>query len=391
MYQTQDVFQAGTATLISEHGLEGQSGEMKHDFKVGLKHLQSRPVSQNRTSCAHDAIVPGAASRVPVLDQRWQLASNLWIDQHNATSILDQKRKLGIVDDSEAFNLLHFIDHGYMVLDLGLPENVTMEFDRFVKEIWKTRPSNCLAKHDSVSGGIPTPASDFPFDWVDPETGLPRLAGTKILEAHSHSEVIHSFLNQPKLFRMVELILEDVAVATQSLLFSHGSVQDLHRDPWFVPTNPASSMLASWLALQDIDADSGPLSFYPGSHRIPWTLLDTNDVIFNGASAESQHQHQKALFDHIDARDLQKRHFLAKRGEAIIWHAGLVHGGSEVLKQGLLRRSFVVHYDKLRNHPKKFTGYHKPGVPGVVVKRADKAEVRDCMHAFPDPMMLNEL
>ncbi|EOD04575.1 hypothetical protein EMIHUDRAFT_221086 [Emiliania huxleyi CCMP1516] len=123
--------------------------------------------------------------------------------------------------------------------------------------------------------------SHFPADWVDPSTGLPHQAGTKILEAHSHSKALSNLLRHPKLFRMVELVLDDVGVATQSLLFSHGSKQALHRDPWFVPTNPASTMLASWVAMEDISPNSGPLAFIPGSHRLPWKLLDgTGDILF---------------------------------------------------------------------------------------------------------------
>jgi hypothetical protein len=312
----------------------------------------------------------------------------LWIDQPDAKDILRRKLDEGVLSGAEAQALEHFIDYGYLVIDLQLPPEATVEFDRFLAEIWSERPSNCLAKHDTINGGVPTPVSSFPDNWVALETGLPKLTGTKILEAHSHSEMLRSINSHPALHRVVELIIEDVAVSTQSLLFSQGSEQALHRDPWFVPTNPASTMLASWVAIEDIDADSGPLAFIPGSHRVPWTLLDTGDILFAASSAQSKKEHMEQLMREIELRGLKKHHFTPVRGQAILWHAGLVHGGSEVRNRTLTRKSYVVHYDKLRNHPSKGTGY-KANHTTTKFHSTKKIQKYRCTYAFPDPMVVD--
>ena len=72
------------------------------------------------------------------------------------------------------------------------------------------------------------------------------------------------------MFRMVELIYDQPAISFQSLYFEYGSQQALHRDPMFVVTDPPSHLLASWVALEDIAPDSGPLAYVPKSHRLPW-------------------------------------------------------------------------------------------------------------------------
>lgn len=338
--------------------------------------------------CAHDRIAPSKHARHPVLDdQSQQLASSLWVDQPDALAVLKQAHQERLISGDEAIALNHFIKRGWVKLDLELGSNITHAATEFMERAWQHKPQTILAKHDSVNSGTPTPMSHFPADWVDPSTSLPRKAGSKILEAHSHSHVFGRLLTHPKLFRIVELILNDVAVATQSLLFSHGSEQALHRDPWFVPTNPASSMLASWTALEDIDSKSGPLAFIPRSHRLPWTLLDgTGDIIFDGASEEAQTKHRDALFREVKKNGLQLQHFVPRRGEAILWHAGLVHGGSKVEDFSLTRKSFVVHYDKLRNHPSKSASLLLPD-GGQRDFTCQNIYESNCMYTFPDPML----
>ena len=342
--------------------------------------------------CGHARIVPHDQARHPILTADSQLASSLWVDGPDAQAVLQQAHRNGTLSRDEAVALSHFIDHGWMVVDLELGKNATEAVDRFFLNSWRRRSEDMLAKHVAVNAGVPTFMSHFPADWVDPSTGLPHQAGTKILEAHSHSKALGSFLRHPKLFRMVELILNDVAVATQSLLFSHGSEQSLHRDPWYVPTNPASSMLASWVALEDISPNSGPLAFISGSHRLPWRLLDgTGDILFADASPQAIEEHKRHLFQEVKDKGLKVEHFVPRRGEAILWHAGLVHGGSEVKDATRTRKSFVVHYDKLRNHPTKTTGF-LPSMQASTIsaKSCKRIHENHCMYAFVDPMLCDK-
>jgi len=342
----------------------------------------------NSSVCGHGRIVPREHARHPVLDGESRLASSLWIDEPDAQAVLQQAQREGTVSGVEAAALSHFIANGWMVVDLGLGKDATQAVDQFFLDAWHRRPKELLAKHDTVHAGVPTPTSHFPADWVDPMTGLPRQAGTKILEAHSHSKVLGSLLSHPKLFRMVELILNDVAVATQSLLFSHGSQQGLHRDPWFVPTNPASTMLASWIALEDISPNSGPLAFISSSHRLPWSLLDgTGDILFADASPLAIEKHKRRLFQKVENKRLKVQHFVPRRGEAILWHAGLIHGGSDVKDANETRKSFVVHYDKLRNHPTKTTGFRTSSDVPVGGVKCERIHENHCMYAFLDPML----
>jgi len=50
------------------------------------------------------------------------------------------------------------------------------------------------------------------------------------------------------------------------------------------------------------------------------------------------------LDETMDARGLQPRALTCKRGDAFIWNAALVHGGSAITNPERTRKSFVVHY-----------------------------------------------
>ena len=81
--------------------------------------------------------------------------------------------------------------------------------------------------------------------------------------------------------------------------------------------------------------------FYPGSHRIP--LYRFNDGTHRAAPEE-----EADWFDYIDVqirlRGLKERKFMARRGDVVIEHAGLVHGGSPIRDFGRTRESMVCHY-----------------------------------------------
>jgi ectoine hydroxylase-related dioxygenase (phytanoyl-CoA dioxygenase family) len=46
----------------------------------------------------------------------------------------------------------------------------------------------------------------------------------------------------------------------------------------------------------------------------------------------------------IHEHDLQLKKFLPKKGDMLIWHANLLHGGSPITKPNKTRKSMVAHY-----------------------------------------------
>lgn len=131
----------------------------------------------------------------------------------------------------------------------------------------------------------------------------------------------------------------------QTLNFPVGTQQDAHSDSVHFSSLPPRFMCGVWLAMEDISADAGPLFYYPGSHR--WPIM-TNELIGRrGAgsdlnSAQDPYGHAWAAL--CDANDAKPAVFLARKGQALIWCANLLHGGSIQKNSRLTRWSQVTHY-----------------------------------------------
>lgn len=135
----------------------------------------------------------------------------------------------------------------------------------------------------------------------------------------------------------------------QTLNFLYGTQQAIHSDVVHFDTLPQRALMAAaWIALEDIHQDSGPLVYYPGSHK--WGLWDFEELHLHALDnirpkSEDYGRYEQALKDAIHTTGL--RPALAdrvKRGDVIIWAASLLHGGSKRNKPNLTRASQVTHY-----------------------------------------------
>jgi ectoine hydroxylase-related dioxygenase (phytanoyl-CoA dioxygenase family) len=113
-------------------------------------------------------------------------------------------------------------------------------------------------------------------------------------------------------------------------------------------TYPLGFLVANWVAFEDVRENSGPLEYYPGSHKLPYLLsaevgLAPNDYKRNGAASYSQH-YEPAIFSACEKAGLEKKTFLAKKGDVLFWHANLAHGGAARIDRTLSRKALVCHF-----------------------------------------------
>lgn len=131
----------------------------------------------------------------------------------------------------------------------------------------------------------------------------------------------------------------------QTLNFPVGTQQDAHTDSVHFSSLPERFMCGVWLAMEDISADAGPLLYYPGSHR--WPIV-TNGLIgrrgFGGDLTSAQEPYGPAWNALSKAHDAQQEIFTPRKGQALIWCANLLHGGSQQKNPRLTRWSQVTHY-----------------------------------------------
>ena len=276
-----------------------------------------------------------------------ELQSDLWLDQPDAHDRVDERLAGGLVSPDEAARLHTFVDSGFLTFSIDLDAGFCEGFDDDVSRVWAERPAD-------LAISPPTPQGPTSFrDW----DGKVKAPGYRIPDIHSHSDRALDLYLHPGLFRMIELIYGEPAIAFQSLYFEYGSQQALHRDPMFVFTEPASHLLASWVALEDVTADGGPLAYVPGSHRLPWFEFTPGSVLCGkGETKERRQDFLAATKSAMSERGLDVQHFTCRRGDAFIWHAGLVHGGSRITNPTQTRKSFVTHYSTAAHYRSRTAG-----------------------------------
>jgi phytanoyl-CoA hydroxylase len=278
------------------------------------------------------------------------LADPLWIDQPDALDALDAKMVRGEIGMQEGEVVRHFIDHGYAIIE---PPGLDAAIDNLLSSVdllWRTCPADLLAA-GPIREGRP-----FPMSVVAGE--LQRGPGVRILDLHSHAAGALALYLDAEIHRICGLLFGEPAVATQSIYFEYGSTQSLHRDPWYVNHTPRTHLLAAWIALEDISADSGPLTYVPGSHRLPFYRFSTDDIVFHDPRVTTAEKW--AAVDHMNdqIKDLETRPFTARKGQVFLWHSALVHGGSPVADPGCTRNSLVVHFGTSSSHPRRGGAYN---------------------------------
>jgi phytanoyl-CoA hydroxylase len=152
---------------------------------------------------------------------------------------------------------------------------------------------------------------------------------------------IRSVALSPSLSRALGQLLEGEPLICNSLNFERGSQQPFHIDTWYMPPPVDNRMVVASIALDDVDADNGPVAYYPGSHKIPAYRFSTGRL--NEVPAE-MHLCMAHLEREIAARGLQPEEFHCRGGDVFIWHAQLLHGGRAIRDMARTRTSLVVHY-----------------------------------------------
>lgn len=170
----------------------------------------------------------------------------------------------------------------------------------------------------------------------------------KIMFAIHSSKLLRDIGNDPKLKKLLSILMGGNVQLFQSINFLMGSEQDTHSDSIHMTTYPLGGLLGVWLALDDTTEENGPLHYYPKSHKLPYYL--NADYDNEGSSFllgnKSYHDYEQMISEKIREQELTKINFFAKKGDLLIWHANLFHGGDKHIDKQKTRRSMVFHYFK---------------------------------------------
>lgn len=167
----------------------------------------------------------------------------------------------------------------------------------------------------------------------------------RIQDAWRDNPDVRSIATNPQVLALLGKLYGRRAIPFQTLNFPVGTQQHPHSDAIHFSSQPERFMCGVWLAMEDVTAEAGPLIYLPGSHR--WPILSNiaigrNPAVSTFVSPQTPFEFVwKAL---IDSAPTPPQTFLARKGQALIWAANLLHGGAPRLDPASTRWSQVTHY-----------------------------------------------
>ncbi|RXM53068.1 phytanoyl-CoA dioxygenase [Chryseobacterium sp. CH25] len=212
-------------------------------------------------------------------------------------------------------NALQYDDNGYMIIKNFISpetaENINVEIEKLIKD-----------------------------------GTLKFLYGGKLMFAIHHSEIIRNIGDDKNLLEFLSVLLDGQAKLFQSINFINGSQQKTHSDSIHMTTFPLGGLLGVWIALEDVDENNGALHYIPGSHKLPYFLNSDYD---NEGTAlkigkKSYKAYEEFLENKVQELGLKKEVFRAKKGDMLIWHANILHGGEPHTDKNRTRKSLVYHF-----------------------------------------------
>ncbi len=163
----------------------------------------------------------------------------------------------------------------------------------------------------------------------------------KLNHLYLYDARVLGLLMSDKLQKVLGRLLDGTPLMFNGLNFEKGSEQRFHFDTFYMPPKTYGKMVATWIALEDIHPDSGPLNYYPKSNQIPAYRFGHGGI---WAVPSEMPEFDKYVDREIAERGLRPEGFSPKKGDMFIWHAQLYHGGGKINDRSRTRKSMVNHF-----------------------------------------------
>jgi len=259
------------------------------------------------------------------------LLSTLAIDINKAEkldSISDQILKKNVVE---------FLEQGFLIIPSAVDTNLC---DNLREKVESGFGGKALCSYWDIDGIKKTE----PF-----KPSFSNKQECKILDTHEYDQDARDAIFSPQIRDILEVIFGDIPVAFQSLAFIRGSEQPVHDDRTFVVVDPPNNFIASWIALEDVRPGSGALCYYPFSHKLEPHIFRSGSL--SKYEANELLDYSAQLAQKTQNYNLEVEEFYPKKGDVLLWHSALLHGGTVIKDKEITRYSFVTHYCPYKSKP----------------------------------------
>ncbi len=249
-----------------------------------------------------------------------------WLDLPDASERIADKLQSREITREEAAQCRYWSENGYIVIgnlfEGGVLDEVWQAYDEAVSKGKIKPPREAAGEHDPYPG--------------------------RSLNPHKKIGDFCRILKHSGLRRWIQLLMEREPKTLQTIASHKGSQQGVHSDSIHMTTYPLGYLTAAWIAFEDIHPDSGPLVYYPGSHRLPYVFSKDVGIAEMALKTEGyapyHERYEPYIRKLIEEHAIDPHYFHARKGDVLIWHANLLHGGSLRRNVQLSRRALVCHF-----------------------------------------------
>ncbi|WP_323814346.1 phytanoyl-CoA dioxygenase family protein [Cellvibrio sp. NN19] len=248
-----------------------------------------------------------------------------------------KKKKTALEPPLTTEELLFWKKNGYLILKKFFPHEALKNYSDDLDEIIRNRGEKARnITIDVLEGSLAgkrMSLRDAPDEAIT--------SAHKINDLFLESEHCRNLNLNKRLSLILSTLLKSDPLVINSLSFRKGSQQPYHFDTYYMPPPVDNMMVVSSICLENQSLDTGPISYYPGSHLIPPYKFSHGGI---HATNEEMPQATAYIQEKIAAYNLQPETFLGEAGDVFIWHAQLYHGGTPIKNHIKTRKTLVTHY-----------------------------------------------
>jgi hypothetical protein len=264
-----------------------------------------------------------------------------WYDREDCHARLDTLLETNKVPPELEHPFRHFLDKGWLEiedhLDAALLERLNAAMD-----------------HAAANG----------------ESGFVPGSSQRLQRMHLKYQAFWDVTTYPKTQAVVDSLMQVPSNVCQVIGFVNGTQQAPHQDTIHLTAFPRGYMCGAWLALEDIQPDSGELVVYPGSHRWGPVLMQDFDIakVQNAEWSDFARTVEAKWGKMIAESRVEPVIYRPKAGSLLVWHDRLMHGGSRRVSESLTRKSCVTHHFAQGS----IVYYDSTGLPGKLIERDEQ-------------------
>lgn len=136
----------------------------------------------------------------------------------------------------------------------------------------------------------------------------------------------------------INFLIGDRPAIVQSMYFEGNSSTWEHQDSYYLDDEDTGSMLAGWIALENIEANAGRFFVCPKSHLFDYAKMDLSNII------TSNHQEYiKTIVEIIKNNNFEVKAPKLDKGDILIWNALTIHGALDSQSKSNSRSSITFH------------------------------------------------